>query len=77
MREYPQLFDAHFHIIDPNFPLKENNGFMPDPFDTDSYRGAVSGLNVQGGAIVSGSFQGFDQGYLLNAPKTLNGDQPR
>ncbi len=28
----PTLFDAHFHIIDPRFPLQENDGYLPEPF---------------------------------------------
>ena len=24
-----KLFDSHFHIIDYDFPVKENNGYMP------------------------------------------------
>lgn len=66
-----KLFDAHFHIIDPNFPLKENNGFMPEPFTVKIYQAMAKPYNVVGGAIVSGSFQGFDQGYLINALNIL------
>ncbi len=65
------LFDAHFHIIDPRFPLKLNQGFMPDPFLINDYKLKTAELNIQGGAVVSGSFQGFDQSYLTKALKTL------
>ena len=58
------MFDAHFHVIDPRFPLVANNGFLPQPFDAASYRRAATELNVTGGAVVSGSFQAFDQTYL-------------
>ena len=58
------MFDAHFHVIDPRFPLVANNGFLPQPFDAASYRRAAAELNVTGGAVVSGSFQAFDQTYL-------------
>lgn len=71
MLKTPNLFDAHFHIIDPAFPLKENNGFLPEPFTARMYQKAVKKYNVQGGAIVSGSFQAFDQGYLLSALDVL------
>ena len=27
-----KIFDAHFHIIDPDFPLIANQGFLPEPF---------------------------------------------
>ncbi len=26
------IFDAHFHIIAPEFPLIENKGFLPEYF---------------------------------------------
>ncbi|WP_096454240.1 amidohydrolase family protein [Corynebacterium suranareeae] len=67
----PKLFDTHFHIIDPNHPVIENNGFLPDPFTVDDYTQRVEGLNVAGGAVVSGSFQAFDQGYLKDALAAL------
>lgn len=65
------IFDAHFHIIDPEYPLIENQGFLPDPFTVEDYRNRISSLDIQGGAIVSGSFQGFDQSYLIAAIKKL------
>ncbi|ALC04565.1 hypothetical protein CDES_00410 [Corynebacterium deserti GIMN1.010] len=66
-----KLFDAHFHVIDPAFPLVENNGYMPDPFTTGDYLCYMASHGVDGGAIVSGSFQAFDQGYLRAALKAL------
>lgn len=63
----PHLFDAHFHIIDPRFPLVPNNGFVPDPFTVADYRQRVAALPITGGAVVSGSFQAFDQSYLKDA----------
>lgn len=63
----PRLFDAHFHIIDPAHPLVENNGYLPEAFTTRDYLARVKDLKVAGGAVVSGSFQAFDQGYLLDA----------
>ena len=35
------------------------------------YRRRTAGLDVVGGAVVSGSFQGFDQTYLLDALRRL------
>lgn len=67
----PKLFDAHLHIIDPNHPIVENNGFLPEPFTAADYRERVAGLGVVGGAVVSGSFQAFDQGYLRDALEAL------
>ena len=65
------IFDAHFHIIDFDFPIKENQGYMPPSYVVEDYQTEVKDLNVRGGAIVSGSFQGFDQGYLLKALEQL------
>lgn len=66
-----RIFDAHCHIIDPGFPLIANNGYLPEPFAVSDYLATVQPLGVQGGAVVSGSFQGFDQGYLLQALRLL------
>ncbi|HQT97087.1 MAG: amidohydrolase family protein [Desulfobacteria bacterium] len=65
------VFDAHFHIIDPAFPLVPNNGYLPDSFTTNDYLAMARPLGVKGGAVVSGSFQAFDQGYLLRALERL------
>lgn len=61
------IFDCHLHIIDPQFPLQPNHGYTPGPFTCEHYRQRVSGLPVIGGAVVSGSFQAFDQTYLVAA----------
>lgn len=61
------IFDSHLHIIDPKHPLIENNGYLPDPFTVEDYLSRIDGLGIAGGAVVSGSFQGFDQGYLIEA----------
>ncbi len=68
-----KIFDAHFHIIDPQFPLVENNGYLPPAFNIESYKKEISSqsMNVVGGAVVSGSFQVFDQTYLKHALKIL------
>ena len=62
-----KIFDSHFHIIDPRFPLTPNQGYLPEPFDWQAYHAAASKLGVVGGAIVTGSFQAFDQTYLVDA----------
>lgn len=64
-----KIFDSHFHIIDPKFELVENNGFLPDYYTVDEYvkELAEMGLEAAGGAVVSGSFQGFDQTYFADA----------
>lgn len=61
------VFDSHFHIIDRRFPLVRNQGYLPDDFTCADYRARTRGMNLAGGAVVSGSFQAMDQGYLLDA----------
>ncbi|MEV0295722.1 amidohydrolase family protein [Nocardia sp. NPDC050710] len=61
------MFDAHFHIFDPRFPLAENDGYLPDLYTIADYRKRMSRFDVRGGAVVSGSFQGTDQTYLKAA----------
>ncbi|MDX1386166.1 MAG: amidohydrolase family protein [bacterium] len=68
------LFDAHFHIIDPGFPLIPNQGYLPEPFTVSDYKRKTEGLKVAGGAVVSGSFQGFDPSYLKAALLSLGPD---
>jgi len=65
------IFDAHFHIIDPRFPLVPNQGYLPPVFTVADYLARVQQLNVKGGAVVSGSFQAFDQQYLVAALQAL------
>lgn len=62
-----RMFDSHFHVIDPRFPLVPNHGFLPAVFTVDDYLQRTEALPLVGGAVVSGSFQNFDQGYLLAA----------
>lgn len=66
-----RIFDAHFHVIDPAFPLVPNRGYLPDPFTADDYLERARPLGIAAGAVVSGSFQAFDQGYLLGALERL------
>ncbi|MCU7934783.1 MAG: amidohydrolase family protein [Candidatus Thiodiazotropha sp. (ex Dulcina madagascariensis)] len=65
------LFDAHFHIIDDAYPLVANQGYLPEAFTCDDYLERMEGRQLVGGAVVSGSFQGFDQGCLLAALRRL------
>lgn len=62
-----QLFDAHFHIIDERFPLVPNHGYLPDAFSVSDYLKRMETYHLCGGAVVSGSFQAFDQAYLIDA----------
>lgn len=66
-----KIFDSHFHIINPKFPLVENNGYLPPDFTVDNYQEKVKDFGIVGGAIVSGSFQKFDQEYLLDSLKAF------
>lgn len=68
---WDRFFDAHFHIIDPGFPLHENNGYLPDYFTIADYRDRTSDLNVRGGAVVAGSFQGTEHDYLVAALREM------
>jgi len=70
MPEYP-LFDAHFHIIDPRFPLVANQGYLPDRYTINDYRERLKDYDLRGGALASGSFQVFDQDYLVDALSRL------
>jgi predicted TIM-barrel fold metal-dependent hydrolase len=65
------LFDAHFHIIDPDYPLIPNQGYLPDGFSRSDYQQRFARYSLVGGVLVSGSFHGFDQGYLISALKRL------
>jgi predicted TIM-barrel fold metal-dependent hydrolase len=64
-------FDAHFHIIDPRFPLVPNRGYLPDRYTTSDYLERMAGYDLRGGAVISGSFQAFDQDYLVDALSRL------
>lgn len=66
-----KLFDAHMHIIDKRFPLIENQGYLPDAFSCEDYLQRTKSYDLAGGVVVSGSFQGFDQTYLIDALNRL------
>ncbi len=66
-----RVFDSHLHIIDPRFPLIASQGYLPKPFSVRDYVERTSALDLVGGAVVSGSFQGFDQTYILDALERL------
>jgi predicted TIM-barrel fold metal-dependent hydrolase len=61
------VFDAHFHIIDPRFPLVPNRGYVPERYIARDYLERTEAFNLKGGAVVSGSFQAFDQDFMVNA----------
>lgn len=66
-----RVFDAHFHVVDPRFPIVPNAGYRPPSFTVADYRARVRALGVHGGAVVSGSFQGTDTTYLRAALAAL------
>lgn len=68
------MFDAHVHILDPRFPLVENNGLIPDHYTIADYQSDTAGLGITGGAVVNSSFQGTDQRFLIAAIKELGAD---
>ncbi|WP_226649234.1 amidohydrolase family protein [Microbulbifer variabilis] len=61
------IFDSHFHIISPGFPLYPNQGFTPNFFTTADYLSRLKGYDLIGGSVVSGSFQKQDHTYLKDA----------
>jgi predicted TIM-barrel fold metal-dependent hydrolase len=65
------IFDAHLHIIDPAFPLMANQGYLPEPFLAADYLKDTRPLGIVGGAVVAGSFHGFDQRHLISALAVL------
>jgi predicted TIM-barrel fold metal-dependent hydrolase len=69
-----RIFDGHIHIIDHRFPLIENQGYIPPPYTLEDYLTETKPLGVVAGTVVSGSFQGHDQTYLLDALSKLGPD---
>jgi predicted TIM-barrel fold metal-dependent hydrolase len=65
------IFDAHLHIIDSRFPLIPNRGYLPESFTVSDYLSHATSLDITAGAVVSGSFQAFDQSYLIDALQNL------
>lgn len=61
-----RLFDSHCHIIDHRFPIIPNQGYTPPNFPLEDYLAQAKPLGVVAGAVVSGSFQGNDQTYLVD-----------
>jgi predicted TIM-barrel fold metal-dependent hydrolase len=66
-----KIFDSHFHIIDRRFPLIPNQGYLPEDFSCEDYLDRTRDYTLAGGAVVSGSFQDFDQTYLRAALQQL------
>ncbi len=71
MIEKYKLFDSHLHIINCEFPLYANKGYLPPEFTVEDYLTRLSQYQLCGGAVVSGSFQAYDQTYLIDALQKL------
>lgn len=69
-----KVFDAHFHIIDYRYPIVENAGYTPPEFTIKDYKRKTKEFEIVGGAIVSGSFQAFDQSYLKDSIEKMGKD---
>ncbi|WP_072803858.1 amidohydrolase family protein [Rhodococcoides yunnanense] len=65
------MFDAHRYILDPRFPLVENQGYQPEPYTIAEYDKDTDGLGITGGAVISASFHGTDQSFLVSSLDTL------
>ncbi|MGB9755450.1 MAG: amidohydrolase family protein [Desulfurella sp.] len=66
-----KIFDALFHIIDYKYTVVENQGYKPPQFLPIDYLKIMSGFELLGGVIVSGSFQNYDTQYLKSALSIL------
>lgn len=62
-----EVFDAHRYILDPRFPLVENQGYPPEPYTIEDYDRDTDGFGITGGAVISSSFHTTDQAYLIAA----------
>lgn len=67
MAQNVKIFDAHFHIVDNQFPVIANDGYLPEEFTCKDYLRRMREYSLCGGVVVSGSFQAFDQSYLMDA----------
>lgn len=59
------------HVIDPRFPLVANERYLPEPYTIADYQRDMDGLGVDGGAVVSGSFQVTHDEWLRVALEEL------
>ena len=63
----PTIFDAHLHVIDRGFRSSPTRATCrPRSPSTTIARGSRRSTSP-GGAVVSGSFQAFDETYLVDA----------
>lgn len=65
------IFDAHFHLFDPRFPLTRNANYAPPYFTVTDYETKTHVLGVRSGVLVASSFQTDGQAYLIDALRGL------
>ncbi|WIV24064.1 amidohydrolase family protein [Pseudomonas sp. M2(2023)] len=65
------IFDAHFHLFDPTFPIDANRGFTPSFFTKADYMKQAVPLGVRSGVLVGSSFQGYRQDWLCDGLAAL------
>lgn len=70
MQKKSTVYDAHFHIIDNQFPLVANHGYTPEPYTVEQYLERMSNYDLMGGTLVSGSFQP-DYAFMEHTLKKL------
>ncbi len=66
-----KIFDSIFHIIDYRYKIIENEGYVPPEFLPKDYLRIMGIYDLQGGVVVSGSFQGTDIDFLKSALSML------
>ena len=65
-----KLFDAHFHIIDPRFPLVPNAGYVPGRYTSSDYLERIQAYRPEGGAIVTFSESAY--GALMGVARRVS-----
>ncbi|MDQ0671020.1 amidohydrolase [Pseudomonas sp. W2I6] len=64
---YEPVFDAHFHLFDPAYPIDANGGYTPPTFSQADYQRLATPLGICSGVLVGSSFQGYRQDWLCDA----------
>jgi len=70
----PAIFDAHFHIFDPRFPIRSNDGYTPPAQTVAGYLDEARPLGIKSGVVVASSFQGYHQAWLKDALTKLGSE---
>ena len=52
-----RIFDAHFHIIDFDFPIQENQGYTPPSYVVNDYRRETADLGLLVERLCQGHFR--------------------